>query len=101
MEFLYIYIDEKNSVNNIDFNFGGNYKFKYNKAEKKLIVKKNENYINSRSRCDYCLHELKWYELIPLFSYIFQRGKCNYCNKNININHFLIELSTGILFCLG
>ena len=62
---------------------------------------KNENYINSRSRCDYCLHELKWYELIPLFSYIFQRGKCNYCHKNININHFLIELSTGILFCLG
>ena len=46
MEFLYIYIDEKNSVNNIDFNFGGKYKFKYNKAEKKLIVKKNENYIN-------------------------------------------------------
>ena len=29
MEFLYIYIDEKNSVNNIDFNFGGKYKFKY------------------------------------------------------------------------
>ena len=45
MEFLYIYIDEENSVKNIDFNFGGKYIFKYNKEEKKLIVKKNKNYI--------------------------------------------------------
>lgn len=62
---------------------------------------KNENYLNSKSRCDYCLHDLKWYELIPLFSFIFQKGRCNYCHKKINIGHFLIELISGSLFCLG
>ena len=46
---------------------------------------KNENYINSRSRCDYCLHELKWYELIPLFSYIFQREELLLFFKSINL----------------
>ena len=62
---------------------------------------RGENYITSRSHCDYCLHDLHWYELIPIFSYVFQGGKCNYCHKKISIGHIGYELFTGILFMIG
>ena len=61
---------------------------------------KNENILTSRSHCDYCKHELKWYNLIPLFSFIFQKGKCSYCHKKIASGHFWCELATALLFIL-
>lgn len=60
-----------------------------------------DNVITGRSRCDNCKHILKWYELIPIFSYIFQKGKCNYCHKKISIDHLIIELITGIIFAVS
>ena len=62
---------------------------------------KKENIITGRSRCDYCHHSLKWYELIPILSYCLQKGKCNYCHKQIKPIHFIIELITGSLFLIG
>ena len=59
---------------------------------------KNEDVVFSRSRCDHCKKELKWYHLIPLFSFIFLKGKCAYCKKNISPEHFLVELGTGLTF---
>ena len=52
---------------------------------------KKEDVIFSRSRCDHCHKELKWYHLIPLFSFIFLKGKCAYCKKKISPEHFLVE----------
>ena len=46
---------------------------------------KNEDIILSRSKCDSCNHTLFWYDLIPIFSYIFLLGKCRYCHKKISI----------------
>lgn len=60
-----------------------------------------EDIIFSRSHCDECHHPLKWYNLIPLFSYILQKGKCSYCHKKISILNFIVELATGILFLAG
>lgn len=60
-----------------------------------------ENYLTSRSHCDYCLHDLNWYELIPIFSYVFQKGRCNYCHKKIDKAHLGYELFTAILFISG
>lgn len=59
---------------------------------------KGENALNSRSKCDSCSKTLKWYNLIPIFSYIFQRGKCTFCHKKIAIEHLIVEVSTGFLF---
>ncbi len=61
---------------------------------------KGEDVLTSRSRCDTCKKELKWYNLIPLFSYAIQRGKCSYCHAPISSLHFLCELVTGICFAL-
>lgn len=60
-----------------------------------------ENIITGRSRCDSCKTELKWYELIPMISFVIQQGKCRTCKKNISIEHLLWELLTGILFLIG
>lgn len=60
-----------------------------------------ENVITGRSRCDNCKHVLKWYELIPIISFLIQGGKCRHCHKKISINHLIIEIITGILFVFG
>jgi len=62
--------------------------------EKKSIV-------YPRSNCNYCSHTLKWYELIPIFSYIIQRGKCRNCKRSISIFYPIIELASGLLFALS
>ena len=47
------------------------------------------------SHCPYCLHWLKWYELIPLVSYLCLRGRCSYCGVRISLKYHLIELLSG------
>ncbi len=51
-----------------------------------------------RSQCLHCHHELAWYDLLPLVSWITSRGKCRYCKKPIGVFEPLIELGTAILF---
>jgi leader peptidase (prepilin peptidase) / N-methyltransferase len=60
----------------------------------------NEDIVRGRSHCDYCKKTLRWYELIPLFSFMIQRGKCRRCHKKLSIQYPLIELITGIGFSL-
>jgi len=57
-----------------------------------------EDWVRGRSRCDRCRKTIKWYDNIPLFSYLFLQGKCRYCQKTISIQHPVIELITGLLF---
>lgn len=65
-----------------------------------IRVPKGEPFANDRSACPHCNHELKWYELIPILSYLFQGAKCRGCKAHISIQYPLIELATGILFLL-
>ena len=58
----------------------------------------NEDILISRSHCDNCGHILSWYELIPIFSYLFLKGKCKSCHKPISIMCPMIEIITGLLF---
>lgn len=48
-----------------------------------------------RSYCTSCKKQLKWYDLFPVFSYLFSRGKCRYCHKKIPLECLLIELLMG------
>lgn len=61
---------------------------------------KGEDVVKSRSRCDNCKKILKWYNLIPLVSFIVQKGKCSSCGQKISSEHFFVEIFTGLLFLL-
>lgn len=52
------------------------------------------------SHCEECQHPLAPKDLVPLFSYLFLKGRCRYCRAPIPIRLFLVELSCGILFLL-
>lgn len=51
-----------------------------------------------RSICPKCKHAIPWHMNIPLLSYIFLRGRCGFCHKEISIRYPLIEALTGIFF---
>jgi len=54
-----------------------------------------------RSHCLYCGYELRWYDLIPLVSWLTLRGRCRRCRKPIGAMEPLIELGTGLFFVLS
>ncbi|MBI2330357.1 prepilin peptidase [Candidatus Daviesbacteria bacterium] len=50
-----------------------------------------------RSYCPSCKAGLRWYDLFPIFSYIFLNGKCRYCKKKIPLEYPITEIILGIL----
>ncbi len=56
--------------------------------------------VTGRSMCPTCGVQLQWFELIPVFSYIFQKGKCRHCGAKLSVQYPLVELGTGVLFVL-
>lgn len=61
-------------------------------------IPKGENIAISRSHCMKCGHVLKWYELIPLFSWIIQGGKCRSCKDKISVQYPIIEASNALVW---
>lgn len=59
-----------------------------------------ESILWGRSHCDYCKKTLRWYELIPVASYIIQLGRCRRCGKRLSIQYPVVEFVTGIGFVL-
>ena len=59
-----------------------------------------ENIVKTRSHCMSCGHKLEWYELIPLFSYLVQGGKCRHCQAHISVQYPLIEGLNGVLYVI-
>lgn len=64
-----------------------------------LRLSKGESIVFPPSHCTNCNHRLHFFDLIPLSSYLFLKGKCRYCSKHISIKYPLFELLTAILFC--
>jgi len=58
------------------------------------------NLIKGRSFCINCKTKIAWYDNIPLFSYLYLKGKCRNCKKAIPLRSPLIEASTASLFLL-
>lgn len=54
--------------------------------------------LQGRSRCFSCGHTLSWYELVPVLSYLSQKGRCRSCSSHIPVETILVELGTGIVF---
>jgi prepilin signal peptidase PulO-like enzyme (type II secretory pathway) len=56
--------------------------------------------IFNRSSCPSCNHVLKIKNLIPIFSWIFQKGKCSFCHEKISVRYPLIEFSMTAVFVI-
>ncbi|PIV38772.1 MAG: hypothetical protein COS30_00285, partial [Candidatus Portnoybacteria bacterium CG02_land_8_20_14_3_00_45_8] len=59
-----------------------------------------QKFFGNRSRCPRCGQVLRWYDLIPVASFIWLRGKCRYCGQKISWQYPLVEIATGLLFLL-
>ncbi len=53
-----------------------------------------------RSRCPHCGHQIRWFENIPVFSYVALRGACSQCKTGISLRYPVIEVTTSALFFL-
>lgn len=62
-----------------------------------LRVPQKTLFAQNRSYCDTCQRTLTWSELIPVVSYVLQRGKCRKCGESISLIYPTMELATGIL----
>jgi leader peptidase (prepilin peptidase)/N-methyltransferase len=56
------------------------------------------NLLVPRSRCPHCSHQIRWFENIPVLSYLFLRGSCSACKVTISPRYPLVELATGGFF---
>ena len=53
--------------------------------------------LGGRSRCMHCNHTLSAFDLIPILSYVFLRGRCRYCHARISIQYPLVEGAAALL----
>ena len=60
----------------------------------------HESITLKRSHCMNCGHTLAWYELFPLFSYLFLRGKCRHCKAHISVQYPIVEAVNGVLYVI-
>ena len=67
----------------------------YRLPREESIIKPRNSY------CTNCGIRLRWYELIPILSYIIQKGRCRNCHQRISIFYPFIELITGALFAVS
>ena len=63
-------------------------------------VPRGESIVKVRSHCENCGYQLKWFDLIPIFSYLFLGGKCRKCKAKISAQHLIMEVLNGILYVI-
>ncbi|MBU9711016.1 prepilin peptidase [Evansella tamaricis] len=66
-----------------------------------LRVPQGESIVAPRSHCPKCKHNLTWMELIPILSFILQRGRCRNCQSIISPIYPFFELLTACLFTIS
>lgn len=63
-------------------------------------IPKHEDIVKLPSHCMSCGRQLKWYELIPVFSFLFQGGRCRGCKTRLSVQYPIIELLNGLLYLI-
>jgi len=61
-------------------------------------IPKGESIVFPASKCQSCQNSLKWWHNIPIFSWLFLRGKCYFCEEKISAQYPIVEVLTGIIF---
>lgn len=65
-----------------------------------LRILKNEEFVRSTSHCESCNHRLYPWDLVPLFSFLFLKGKCRYCKEKLSLIYPAGELLTAISYTI-
>jgi len=68
--------------------------------ERPVKKKKKLSWWRGRSVCDSCGKDLRWWENIPLVSFLFLKGRCRTCHSPIAFEYFLVEFGTGLIYLL-
>lgn len=63
-------------------------------------IPREESIAYPSSHCPKCNTPLKWYNLIPVLSFLFQKGKCRYCGESISPQYPIVELLNGFLYTI-
>ncbi|MEG1848392.1 MAG: prepilin peptidase [Lachnospiraceae bacterium] len=63
-------------------------------------IPNHENIVTVRSHCMQCGYQLKWYDLVPLFSFLVLKGRCRQCRQKISIQYPIVEAMNGILYLI-
>jgi len=61
-------------------------------------IPKKETIVAGRSHCMSCMKEIKWYDLVPVISYLILGGKCRYCKEKLSLQYPCIELLNGLAY---
>jgi len=59
-----------------------------------------KNFVSGRSKCTKCNHNLGFFDLIPVFSWLFSGGKCRHCGVKVSASYPAIEISLAIMFVI-
>jgi len=65
-----------------------------------FILRRGVRSLSGRSSCMACGKVIAWYDLIPVLSWLFLRGRCRHCGARISVQYPLVEASTAALFAL-
>ena len=65
-----------------------------------IRIPKKESIVTEGSHCVKCGYRLKWYDLIPLFSYLVLKGKCRNCGEIISPQYPVVEFINGAVYVL-
>ena len=60
-----------------------------------------QSVVRPASRCTHCGTSLRWYDNVPLLSYLLLRGRCRQCHAEVSVMYPLIEAITGVVFVAG
>ena len=63
-------------------------------------IPRQEEFVRTPSHCMTCGHELKWYELFPVFSWLAQGGKCRSCGVKLSAQYPIVEALNGAMWLL-
>ena len=63
-------------------------------------IPKGEEFVRTPSHCMTCGHKLKWYELVPVLSWLAQKGKCRSCGVKLSAQYPIVEVTNGLMWLL-
>jgi len=63
-------------------------------------IPKKESIVSTPSHCMNCGYRLKWYDLVPLFSFLFLKGRCRQCKTKLSWQYPVVEALNGVLWVL-